>query len=105
VGRVQPRTSQGPIHDHLQPKDHCLRDTRSCPRVLGARSAIEWIIERYQVKTDKVSSIVNDPNDWSREVGEPRYILDLLARIVTVSMETVKIVNGLPSIDFTQLAG
>lgn len=60
---------------------------------LGARSAIEWIIDRYQVKIDKASGIVNDPNDWS---GDPRYIVDLLLRIVTVSLETMKIVDGLP---------
>ena len=64
--------------------------------MLGSRSAIEWIIDRYQVKTDKASGIVNDPNDWSREVGDPRYILDLLARIVTVSLETMQIVDNLP---------
>jgi len=64
--------------------------------MLGSRSAIEWIIDRYQVKTDKPSGIVNDPNDWSREVKDPRYILDLLARIVTVSLETMKIVDNLP---------
>ncbi len=50
--------------------------------LLGSRSAIEWIIERYQVKTDKASGIVNDPNDWSREVGDPRYarLAELLVR-------------------------
>ncbi|WP_194904892.1 DEAD/DEAH box helicase [Catenulispora rubra] len=63
---------------------------------LGARSAIEWIIDRYQVKTDKASGIVNDPNDWS---DDPRYIIDLLARIVTMSLETIKIVNALPTLD------
>ena len=63
---------------------------------LGSRSAIEWIMERYQLKTDKASGIVNDPNDWAKEVGDPRYIIDLLKRIVTVSVETVKIVNSLP---------
>lgn len=68
--------------------------------LLGSRSAVEWILERYQVKTDKASGIVNDPNDWSREVGDPRYILDLLRRIVTVSVETVRIVGALPPIDF-----
>jgi len=67
--------------------------------MIGSRSAIEWIIDRYQVKTDKPSGIINDPNDWSREVGNPRYILDLLARIVTVSLETMKIVDVLPSLD------
>ncbi len=64
--------------------------------MLGSRSAIEWIIDRYQVKTDKASGIVNDPNDWSREVSDPRYIIDLLARIVTVSLETMMIVDALP---------
>jgi predicted helicase len=67
--------------------------------MLGSRSAIEWIIERYQVKPDKASGIVNDPNDWSREHEQPRYILDLLCRIVTVSVRTVEIVKGLPRLD------
>ncbi|MCF6734875.1 type ISP restriction/modification enzyme [Blastococcus sp. KM273129] len=66
---------------------------------LGSRSAIEWIIDRYWVKTDKASGIVNDPNDWSREVGDPRYIVDLLARIVTVSLETIRVVDSLPPLD------
>ena len=66
--------------------------------LLGSRSAIEWIIDRYQVKTDKASGIVNDPNDWSREVGDPRYIVDLLARIVTVSLQTMQIVDSLPAL-------
>lgn len=67
--------------------------------MLGSRSAIDWIIERYQVKTDKASGIVNDPNDWAEEQGNPRYIIDLLARIVTVSIETRKIVKSLPPLD------
>ena len=67
--------------------------------MLGSRSAVEWIIDRYYVKTDKASGIVNDPNDWSREVGDPRYILDLLARVVTVSVETMRIVDALPALE------
>ncbi|MDZ5662354.1 type ISP restriction/modification enzyme [Nocardioides sp. S-58] len=63
---------------------------------LGSRSAVEWIIDRYWVKTDKASGIVNDPNDWSREISDPRYIIDLLARVVTVSIETMLIVDALP---------
>jgi predicted helicase len=70
--------------------------------MLGSRSAIEWIIDRYRVKTDKPSGIVNDPNDWSREVGDPRYIIDLLARIVTVSLETMKIVDALPPLNIVE---
>ncbi|GAA0372728.1 DEAD/DEAH box helicase [Streptomyces blastmyceticus] len=66
---------------------------------LGARSAIEWIIDRYQVKVDKASGIVNDPNDWS---DNPRYIVDLLLKIVTVSLETMKIVDGLPPLDIIE---
>jgi predicted helicase len=73
--------------------------------MLGSRSAIEWIIDRYQVKTDKASGIVNDPNDWSREVEDPRYILDLLARIVTVSLETMKVVDNLPDLDIRECQG
>jgi len=66
--------------------------------MLGPRSAIEWIIDRYQVKTDKASGIFNDPNDWSRGVSDPRYVIDLLARIVTVGLETMKIVDALPAL-------
>jgi predicted helicase len=66
--------------------------------MLGSRSAIEWIMDRYQVKTDKKSGITNDPNDWSEEVGDPRYILDLLGRIVRVSIETMEIVDRLPKL-------
>lgn len=68
--------------------------------VVNGRSAIEWIMERYQVKTDKASQITNDPNDWAEEHNEPRYILDLLLSIITVSVETVKIVNNLPKLKF-----
>jgi predicted helicase len=66
---------------------------------LGSRSAIDWIVERYQVKIDKPSRLRNDPNDWSREVGDPRYILDLLARVITVSVRTMEIVDALPALD------
>lgn len=70
--------------------------------VVNGRSAIEWILDRYQVKTDKKSGITNDPNDWAEEVGNPRYILDLLLSLVTVSLETMEIVNNLPAIDFEE---
>ncbi len=66
--------------------------------VVGPRSALAWLIDRYQVKTDKASGIVNDVNDWGLERGEPRYVLDLVKRIVTVSVETMRIVRGLPEL-------
>jgi len=68
--------------------------------VVNGKSAIEWIMERYQVKTDKNSGIKNDPNDWSKEVGNPRYILDLLLSIINVSIQTVEIVDELPELKF-----
>ena len=69
--------------------------------VVGPRSALAWLLDRYQVTTDKTSGIVNDPNDWGAEIGDPRYIIDLVKRITTVSIETIKIVKGLPPLEET----
>ena len=68
--------------------------------VVNGRSAIEWIMERYQVKIDKASQIKNDPNDWAKEHNDPTYILDLLLSVITVSLDTMKIVKGLPKVEF-----
>jgi predicted helicase len=68
--------------------------------VVNGKSAIEWIMERYAVTTHKDSGITNDPNDWADEVGNPRYILDLLLSIINVSVQTVEIVKGLPRVKF-----
>tara|TARA_R110002051_G_scaffold325768_2_gene431006 strand:- start:693 stop:5603 length:4911 start_codon:yes stop_codon:yes gene_type:complete len=68
--------------------------------VVNGKSAIDWIIERYQVKTDKKSGITNNPNDWADEVGNPTYILDLLLSVINVSEQTVDIVNELPKLKF-----
>jgi len=67
--------------------------------VVNGKPAIEWIIERYQVSRDKDSGIVNDPNNWCKEQGQPRYIIDLIARVVRVSLETMKFVKGLPGLN------
>lgn len=67
--------------------------------MLGSRSALDWIIDRYQIKTEKASGIVNDPNDWGLEHDNPRYIVDLIKRITTVSVETMKIVKNLPALE------
>ena len=63
--------------------------------MLGSRSALAWIIDRYKVKKDKASGIINDPNDWADEVGNPRYIVDLIAKVTRVAVETVRIVQGI----------
>ena len=67
--------------------------------VVGPRSALEWLLDRYRVTTDKASGIVNDPNDWGGEIGEPRYIIDLVKRVTTVSVETMEIVKALPPLE------
>ncbi len=67
--------------------------------VVNGKPALEWIMERYQITVDKDSGLRNDPNDWAREHNQPRYILDLLKRLVRVSLETMKIVNALPALN------
>ncbi|MCT4664236.1 MAG: DEAD/DEAH box helicase family protein [Flavobacteriales bacterium] len=67
---------------------------------VNGKSAIEWIMERYQVKTDKKSGITNNPNDWADEVGNPKYILNLLLSIINLSVQTVEIVDNLPKLKF-----
>ncbi len=68
--------------------------------IVNGKSAIEWIVERYAVTIDKKSLIKNDANDWAREHGKPRYILDLLLSVINVSVQTVDIVNSLPKLKF-----
>ena len=63
--------------------------------LLGSRTALEWIIDRYQVKTDKASGIVNDPNDWCDEHDDPTYIVDLIKKVTTVSVLTSALVSQL----------
>jgi predicted helicase len=68
--------------------------------VVNGKSAIEWVMERYAVTTHKERRIKNDPNDWAKEHENPRYILDLLLSIITVSVKTADIVNNLPKLEF-----
>ena len=64
--------------------------------VVNGRSAIEWIIDQYQVKTDKKSGITDDPNDYSED---EKYIFNLLLRIINVSVQTVDLINSLPKFE------
>lgn len=67
--------------------------------VVNGKSAIEWVMERQGVKTDKASGIVNDANDWAMEtMNNARYPLELLLRVITVSLKTNEIVKGLPKL-------
>ena len=65
--------------------------------VLSGKAALYWIVDRYRITKDKESGIVSDPNEYSED---PRYILDLLKRVVTVSVKTLEIVRGLPRLTF-----
>jgi predicted helicase len=68
--------------------------------VVNGKPALEWVMERQCIKTDKASGIVNDANDYANEtMGNPAYPLELFKRVITVSLETMKIVNGLPRLD------
>lgn len=68
--------------------------------VVNGKPALDWVVERQCVKTDKASGIVNDANDWAIEtMKNPRYPLELFARVVTVSLETMKIVKSLPKLN------
>jgi predicted helicase len=60
---------------------------------LGNRSALEWIVDQYQVSTDKRSGITSDPNCN----GDSEYIVRLVGQVIRVSIETVKVVNSLPA--------
>lgn len=63
--------------------------------IVNGRSAIEWIMDQYRVKTDKKSGITDDPNDYS---DDPKYIFNLLLRIINVSVQTVDLINQLPKL-------
>jgi predicted helicase len=73
--------------------------------VINGKPALDWVVERQCVKTDKDSGIVNDANDWAVEtMGNPRYPLELFQRVITVSLETMKIVDDLPKLDIVSSA-
>ncbi len=71
--------------------------------VINGKAALDWVMERQAVRPDPASGIVNDANDWAIEtMGNPKYPLELFERVVTVSLETQKIVNALPPLDIRE---
>lgn len=68
--------------------------------IVNGKSALDWVMERQCVKTDKDSGIVNDANNWAIEtMNNPKYPLELFQRVITVSLETMRIVKNLPSLE------
>lgn len=66
--------------------------------VVNGRSALEWIVERYRDDIDKKTGIRNDCNAWGIEHGDDEYIVRLIAKVTRVSVETVRIIEGLPEL-------
>jgi len=70
--------------------------------IVNGKPALEWVMERQSVTTDKDSGITNDANFWATEtMANPKYSLKLFLRVVTVSLEMMKIVNGLPKLELS----
>lgn len=67
--------------------------------IVNGRSAIEWIMDQYRVKTDKKSGITDDPNDYS---DDSKYIFNLLLRIINVSVQTMDLINQLPELQIVE---
>ena len=67
--------------------------------IVNGRSAIEWIMDQYRVKTDKKSGITDDPNDYS---DDSKYIFNLLLRIINVSVQTMDLINQLPELQIIE---
>ena len=68
--------------------------------IVNGKPALEWVMERQSVTTDKDSGITTDANLWATEtIANPKYPLELFLRVVTVGLETMKVVNGLPKLD------
>jgi predicted helicase len=74
--------------------------------VVNGKSALEWVMERQAVTTHKESGIINDANDWAIEtMDNPAYPLELFQRVITVSLETMKIVRSLPPLEIRESRG
>lgn len=68
--------------------------------IVNGKPALDWVVERQAVTTHKDSGIVNDANDWAIEtMHNSKYPLELIQRVITVSLETMKIVRGLPELN------
>ena len=70
--------------------------------VINGKSALEWVMERYSYSVHPESKIANNPNAWGEEHGDPSYIINLLLRIITISVDTIKITSTLPALTFPE---
>lgn len=68
--------------------------------MLGSRSALDWVVDQWHVRSYTDAEITNDPNDWSEHLDRPTYILDLVGQVISLSMETLDIIDQLPDLEF-----
>ena len=84
-------------NDHITTRDI---PVEAYTYIVNGKPALEWVMERQSVSKDKDSGILNDANLWATEtMNNPAYPLELFLRVITVSLETMKIVEGLPKLD------
>ena len=90
-------TSTVHCHDHITIRDI---PEAAYTYIVNGKPALEWVMERWSVSQDKDSGSVNDANLWATEtMNNPKYPLKLFLRVITVSLETMKLVNGLPRLE------
>ena len=73
--------------------------SRTYEYIINGRSAVEWIMDRYQLRIDKKSGILNDPNDWCKEKNDEKYIYNLLLKVINISLKTLDIIDSLPTFE------
>lgn len=67
--------------------------------IVNGRPAVEWIIDQYRIKKDRNSGLIDDPNDYSTD---QKYIFDLLLKIINLSIQSVHLINDLPSLEIIE---
>lgn len=73
--------------------------------IVNGKSAIEWVMERQGVATHKDSQIINNANDWAIEtMHNPKYPLELLLKVITISLESVQIIRSLPKLVYSDVS-
>lgn len=93
---MKTKNSGGDFEKNRPTSGGVLRPDKAYQYIVNGKSAIEWIMDQYRVKTDKKSGITDDPNNYS---DDPKYIFNLLLRIINVSLKTIDLINQIPKFE------
>lgn len=96
---IKPRWTKRSVHTELHYNEYLtlIKIPEQAQRYqVGGRSPLDWVLDRYLIKQDKASGIINDPNAYCREIDRPDYVVDLIKRLVAVSLETQRLLSLLP---------